>query len=743
MLLVLSIAGALAAPCRLAAADKPASRAAIEPGPAAQARLQTALIEASPGATIELAAGTFDFTATLSLDVPNVTLRGQGRDETILNFAGLLPGTGGEGLAVTSGGFTLEDLAVVDVKGDAVKVTGADGVTLRRLRVEWTGGAKPTNGSYGLYPVLCRNVLVEDCVVRGSSDAGIYVGQSQNIVVRRNLAEQNVAGIEIENSLDADVLDNELTDNSAGILVFTLPDLVQKEGRNCRVFKNRVVANNHENFAPKGNIVAQVPAGTGIMVMAADSIEIFDNELSDNQTVNLTIVSYLAAKLKFTDREFDPFPEAIFVHDNRFAGGGDKPAGELALLKVVLFRRTLPDIICDWAQDPAKLVDGELPLELQLRLANNGDADFARIDLASTIPDPKKVSQDIKPYTGSLPRLPPVKLAATTAKPSLSGRAPPRKLSEYRLFEGNGASQRPLAGVIAYDVATPLFSDYSVKHRFVQVPKGMPADYTADGTIELPVGTRIAKTFAMPRDLRRPDEGERLLETRILQRTSEGWTGQAYVWNDKQTEAVLQVAGGTLDIEWVHTDGRARRNHYIVPNVNQCKGCHTTNRGMQPIGLKARHLNHDFAYAEGAENQLAHWARIGALAGAPAPADAPRLSAWDDETAGLEARARAWLEVNCAHCHQPGGHAQNSGLDLLAGQTDPTKLGILKPPVAAGTGSGGLQYDIVPGKPEKSILMFRLVSTHPDVMMPELGKRLVHEEGVELVRQWIVALNRQ
>jgi parallel beta-helix repeat protein len=725
-----------------AAADNPAKPVvSIEPGPFAQARLQTALIEAMPGDAIELAAGTFDFTATLSLDVAGVTLRGQGSDRTILNFAGLRPGTGGEGLSITSGGFTLEDLAVVDAKGDAVKINGADGVTLRRVRVEWTGGPKSTNGSYGLYPVLCRNVLVEDCVVRGSSDAGIYVGQSRNIVVRHNRAEQNVAGIEIENSVDADVYENDLTDNAAGILVFTLPNLVQKVGRNCRVFRNRVSANNHENFAPKGNIVAQVPQGTGVMVMAADTIEIFGNELADNQTVNLAIVSYLATKLDFDDRDFDPYPEAIYVHENRFSGGGDKPAGELALLKVVLLRRTLPDIICDWATDPAKFVDGKLPDELQLRLENNGDADFARIDLAAAIPSPQKVSQDIKPYLGSLPRLPEVKLAAgKVTRPAHPHRTLPKTLSEYDLFEGNGASQRPRAGVVAYDVATPLFSDYTVKHRFVQLPSGKRAVYADDGTIELHVGTRIVKTFAMPDDLRRPDAGERLLETRILERTADGWEGLVYVWNGDQTEAVLQVAGGTLDVEWIHTDGQTRTNDYIVPNVNQCKGCHATDRGMQPIGLKARHLNRDFPYADDVENQLLHWTRTGLLDDAPSPDDAPRLAAWDDERAGLEARARAWLEVNCAHCHQPGGHAQSSGLDLLASQTDRTKLGVFKPPVAAGTGSGGLQYDIVPGKPEKSILMIRLLSTHPDVMMPELGKRLVHEEAVELIRQWIAAM---
>ena len=715
----------------------------IAPGPRVQQELQPALIEAQPGDIIELASGRFDFSSTLSLDVDGVTLRGQGLDKTVLSFANLRQGSGGEGISVTANYFTIEDLAVVDVQGDAIKVNGANGVIFRRVRAEWTGGPKETNGSYGLYPVLCQNVLVEDCVVRGSSDAGIYVGQSKQIVVRRNRAYENVAGIEIENCLAADVFDNELTDNAGGILVFTLPDLVQKGGRQCRVFFNRVLHNNHKNFAPQGNIVAQVPAGTGIMVMASDEVEIFDNELKDNQTVNVAVVSYQATKQTFSDPEFDPYPEAISIHDNQFSGGGDKPAGDLALLKVVLLRRTLPDIVCDWTENPAKLVNGKLPLGLRTLVNDNGDADFARIDLASTVPAPNKISQDAEPYRGGHAPLPAVELAAWPLPQARPRPQPPEKLSDYGLFAGNGASQQPVDGVVPYDLNTPLFSDYPAMYRFIRLPPGKPAQYSADRVFDLPVGALIAKTFAMPHDLRNPQAGERLLETRILQHEKGGWTGFSYIWNDEQTEAKLQVAGGTIDVEWIHFDGKQRKNEYLVPNVNQCKGCHVSSVGMLPIGVQARQLNKDFEYSDGRENQLAHWVRSGALAGAPAPGEAPRLAAWDDPHADLNERARAWLEINCAHCHQPGGHAQNSGLDLRACQQEPVKIGSRKPPVAAGTGAGGLRYDILPGKPQESILMFRLLSTHPDVMMPELGKRLVHDEGVELIREWIASMASQ
>jgi len=322
-----------------------------------------------------------------------------------------------------------------------------------------------------------------------------------------------------------------------------------------------------------------------------------------------------------------------------------------------------------------------------------------------------------------------------------SPQKPFERLSQYGLFDGLAAEQKPAAGVIPYDLNSALFSDYAAKYRFVKLPPGTQATYREDEVFEFPVGTVIAKTFAYTHDSRDASRGRRLLETRILKRDPDGWVGLPYIWNADQTDAILDVAGDTVDVSWIHTDGRGRTNNYIIPNSNQCKGCHKAGEMVLPIGPKARHLNRDFAYAEGTENQLDHWSRIGALAGTPVSAHSPRLAAWDDPKSGtLNARARAWLEINCAHCHSPEGPARNSGLDLLASQQNPTAFGIRKPPVAAGLGSGGLPFDIVPGQPDRSILAYRIASTHPGVMMPELGKRLVHEEGVALIRAWIAAM---
>lgn len=319
--------------------------------------------------------------------------------------------------------------------------------------------------------------------------------------------------------------------------------------------------------------------------------------------------------------------------------------------------------------------------------------------------------------------------------------APPEKLSQYGLFIGNGATQEPAEGVIPYDLNSALFSDYALKYRFIKLPPGTQATYSDRDAFDFPVGTVIAKTFAYPRDARDPSQGHRLIETRILKREPDGWVGLPYVWNAEQTEATLELAGGTQDAQWIHGDGKPRSNNYIIPNANQCKGCHKAGETVTPIGPKARHLNRDFAYSSGVENQLEHWTRQGALTGAPPSAEAPRLAAWDDPKSGtLDARARAWLEINCAHCHNPEGPARNSGLDLLASQQNPTAYGIYKPPVAAGRGSGGREFDIVPGQPDQSILAFRIASTDGGIMMPELGKRLVHEEGLALVREWIAAM---
>ncbi len=198
------------------------------------------------------------------------------------------------------------------------------------------------------------------------------------------------------------------------------------------------------------------------------------------------------------------------------------------------------------------------------------------------------------------------------------------KLSEYGLFVGNGRTQQPAEGVIPYDLNSPLFTDYADKFRFVKLPPGTRAEYQPDNVFEFPVGTVIAKTFAYPTDARDPSLGRRLIETRILKHEPDGWVGLPYIWNDEQTEATLEVAGDLVDVSWVDDHGQTRTNNYIIPNSNQCKGCHKQGDNLEPIGPKARNLNKDFVYSDGAENQLAHWTRLGALAECPDPADAPR-----------------------------------------------------------------------------------------------------------------------
>jgi uncharacterized repeat protein (TIGR03806 family) len=321
---------------------------------------------------------------------------------------------------------------------------------------------------------------------------------------------------------------------------------------------------------------------------------------------------------------------------------------------------------------------------------------------------------------------------------------PPETLSAYGLFIGNGATQKPAKGVVPYDINTPLFSDYTEKLRFIKLPAGEKIDYHAENVFSFPVGTVIAKTFAYPLDMNDPAKGRRLLETRILEHRPDGWVGLPYIWNAEQTEATLDVAGDTVQVSWRHSDGKQRTNQYLIPNSNQCKGCHEadgTDKPMRPLGPTARQLNREFPYADVSENQLARWAKLGMLSHTVDPHEAPKLPVWDDpESGSLNDRARAWLEINCAHCHNPDGPAKNSGLDLQFAQNNPVKYGVFKSPVAAGRGTGGRLYDIVPGKPDESIFMYRLASDQPQIMMPELGKRLVHDEGVELIRQWIAEM---
>ncbi|XBQ17537.1 MAG: parallel beta-helix domain-containing protein [Oceanicaulis sp.] len=315
-----------------------------------QAELMNALLDAQPGDVIEIPEGNFLIERGLSLTVDGVTIRGQGMDRTILSFAEQRQGA--EGLLVSGADdFTIENLAIEDTLGDALKITDGENIVIRGVRVEWTNGPSTENGAYGLYPVQSKNVLIEDSVAIGASDAGIYVGQSETIIVRNNRAEFNVAGIEIENSNDADVYGNVATNNTGGILVFNMPHL-PRPGAGTRVFDNDVFENNTANFGHAGTPVASVPAGTGILINSNDDVQIFNNRLRDNRTAHVIISSYRSADFsrQLAPEGFGEYPEAIWVYDNAYEGGGGNP-DEMMLqaARIALFGPTgrLPAVIWD------------------------------------------------------------------------------------------------------------------------------------------------------------------------------------------------------------------------------------------------------------------------------------------------------------------------------------------------------------------------------------------------------------
>lgn len=316
-------------------------------------------------------------------------------------------------------------------------------------------------------------------------------------------------------------------------------------------------------------------------------------------------------------------------------------------------------------------------------------------------------------------------------------------LSEYGFFKGDIKLQSPNDGVVPYSLNSPLFSDYAHKLRFVRLPNGLKVNYNPDSVLQFPVGTAIVKTFYYKNDERNDRLGRRLMETRVLLHESKGWVALPYIWNKEQTEAVLEVAGGSENVSWLNQKGEKQSVEYNIPNMNQCKGCHERAGKITPIGPSARQLNSDFDYLEGRANQLTHWTEKGYLQHLPIDKKSiPYLVNYSDHSASLDDRVKAYLDINCAHCHNSQGPARSSGLFLGWDVKDKTAYGFLKPPVAAGRGSGNLKYDIVAGKPEESILYFRMSSRDPGVMMPELGRSLNHDEGVELVKNWIKSLKQ-
>ncbi|MCY1279398.1 hypothetical protein D9M68_361480 [compost metagenome] len=337
----------------------------------------------------------------------------------------------------------------------------------------------------------------------------------------------------------------------------------------------------------------------------------------------------------------------------------------------------------------------------------------------------------------------------------------PDKLSDWRVLERDGGRLRPAAAVLPYDLNTPLFSDYAHKLRTVWMPDGQAARY-GEERFEFPVGTVLSKTFYYPKDAqgrllqngsddRDPQGGldlarVHLVETRILLKQKTGWVTLPYVWDAEQREATLEWAGDSQALTLHDAQGQALAVDYQVPDANQCAGCHEERHGQgsQPLGPKARHLNKAFVYADGTANQLQRWVQRGFLAGLPAElAGVPQNALWGQPRVGesLELQARSYLDANCAHCHNPQGPARTSGLYLEPQRPLGIAAGLCKQPVAAGKGSGDRLVDIHPGQPDRSVLIYRMDSSDPSVMMPELGRSVAHREGVDLLVRWIASLD--
>ena len=377
----------------------------IEPSPVAQDEIQEALILAEPGDTVLLSKGIYKLNHGLSLDVDNVSIKGAGMYETILDFSG--QETGAQGLLITSDNVLMQDFAVENAKGDAIKSKGVKNISFIKVRTEWTNGPDSKNGAYGLYPVESIGVLIDGCVAIGASDAGVYVGQSEQIIVRNTRAEYNVAGIEIENSYHADVYNNIATNNTGGILIFDLPNLPKQGGKFVRVFQNKSFDNNTENFAPEGNIVGLVPSGTGLIIMANRNVEVFENSFDNNQTVHIAVV---AGELESGDQNYDPYPKGVQIHNNQYSNVGKNPdlsRGDLSPILVDIASGDMPDIIWDGLLPVSQLLFGQ-PDNEKIIIEEVNETKFLDLDVFWYVALPffHSPSRDKNEFKGSITNLP-------------------------------------------------------------------------------------------------------------------------------------------------------------------------------------------------------------------------------------------------------------------------------------------------------------------------------------------------
>ncbi len=372
---------------------------------ALEKQIQTQLILAEDGDVIDLPAGTIELSNTLSLDAKrDITIRGAGQDKTILTFKNQTQGA--EGIKITNAqNIVLEHFTVEDSKGDLIKTQSVNGLVFRNITARWTGKPKASNGAYALYPVQCQTVRIERCTAIGASDAGIYVGQSDSVWVTECVAKNNVAGIEIENTTNAWVWKNQAFDNTGGILVFDLPDLLKKRGGHVKVYDNLIGRNNYKNFAPKGNIVGQVPPGTGVMILATNDVEIYQNKIWENKTASTAIMSYFITENPIKDKEYNPYPSNIYIHDNIYSEGKRMPTwkNKMGFIFWWKFGKKVPHILYDGIQNPDWVdSNGQLKAAYRICVRQNENGTFANLRADKLGLFKGKISKNIGPYDCAL-----------------------------------------------------------------------------------------------------------------------------------------------------------------------------------------------------------------------------------------------------------------------------------------------------------------------------------------------------
>lgn len=738
-------------------------------------KLNEAIEAAAPGTEIVMPEGRFYLQNELVITKAGVHLHGQGMAKTILSFKNQKVGS--QGVFGSAHALEFSDFAIEDTWGNGLKVVQANTVTFKRIKISWTRGSREENGAYGLYPVMSRNILIEGCEVSGASDAGVYVGQSENIMVTNNQVFENVAGIEIENSKFADVFNNHTYNNTAGILIFNLPNLPVKGGRQTRVFANLVENNNYHNFSTKGSIVHLVPEGLGVFVMANSEVEVFNNQLLKNNFSAVSVVHYAITERKFDDLTYDPLPRHIYIHDNimtKKSFSFFKLDQMNIIIKLILGFKT-PEIVYDGIEDGTytgqkakdtdrlciqnnKTPDGEEITYGNLHLDHQrayypfpggpGTNDLSAHNCSHT-DFPKVVLEPPPVLKSEPPNFTPEQILALCSQKTkaINWKATAfncPKLSDYNLFlNPQDSTQNPNEGGFLYKLNNELFTDYAEKTRFVFLPNQQKMEYRELGVLDFPVGTVISKTFSfyLPNNSGKSTP----IETRLLIHRPQGWEALEYEWNDDLKDASLMLGGKVKSLKILAHNSETMTLDYGIPNVRQCASCHSTDAvakgALFPIGPKAKFLNWN---ANGKTNQLEDFVSARHLDKLPGPEHVPHTESWNDwqiekeDFKKLDARAKAYLEINCAHCHSPSGAAASTGLFLATEiWTDSNQYGKCKHPVAAGFASGGRDFDIYPGDPEKSILYYRINHQHLAIRMPQLGRTVVHKEAVVMLHNWI------